>query len=62
MKMHLSGGKTFTVLAPGVSKENCYIRSIKMDGKPYDKTYITHEQIIKGGVLVFEMGDKPAIR
>ena len=23
MKMHLPGGKTFTVLAPAVSKENC---------------------------------------
>lgn len=60
MKMHLANGKIFTVLAPAVSRENIYIRSIKMDGKPYDKSYITHEQIMNGSVLEFEMGDKPA--
>ena len=59
MKMHLANGKTFTVLAPAVSKENIYIQSVKIDGKPYDKSYITHEQIINGSVLEFEMGDKP---
>ena len=37
MKMHLPGGKTFTVLAPVVSKENCYIQSVKLNGKNYDK-------------------------
>lgn len=59
MKMHLANGKTFTVLAPAVSKENIYIQSVKIDGKPYDKSYITHEQIMNGSVLEFEMGDKP---
>lgn len=43
MKMHLANGKTFTILAPAVSKENIYIQSVKLDGKPYDKSYITHE-------------------
>lgn len=58
MKMHLPGGKTFTVLAPGVSKENCYIQSVKLNGKLYDKSYITHEQIMNGSVFEFEMGKK----
>lgn len=59
MKMHLPGGKTFKVLAPAVSKENCYIQSVKLNGKSYDKSYITHEQIMDGSVFEFEMGDKP---
>lgn len=59
MKMHLPDGKVFTVLAPAVSKENIYIQSVKLDGKPYDKSYITHEQILNGSVLEFEMGNKP---
>ena len=59
MKMHLANGKTFTVLASAVSKENFYIQSVKLDGKPYDKSYITHEQIMNGSILEFEMGDKP---
>ena len=58
MKLHLPGGKVFTVLAPAVSKTNCYIRSTKFNGKVYDKTHITYEQIMGGGVLEFEMGDK----
>lgn len=59
MKMHLANGKTFTILAPAVSKENIYIQSVKLDGKPYDKSYITHEQIMNGSIFEFEMGDKP---
>ena len=59
MKMHLDNGKIFTILAPAVSKENIYIQSVKLDGKPYDKSYITHEQIMNGSVFEFEMGNKP---
>lgn len=59
MKMHLANGKTFTILAPAVSKENIYIQSVKLDGKSYDKSYITHEQIMNGSIFEFEMGNKP---
>lgn len=59
MKMHLANGKTFTVLAPTVSRENIYIQSVKMNGKPYTHSYITHEQINEGATLEFEMGNKP---
>ena len=55
VRMRLPNGKTFTVRANGVSQENCYIRSMTFNGAPYDKTYITHEQILSGGVLEFEM-------
>ena len=59
MQMHLSNGNTFTVLAPTVSKENIYIQAVKFDGKPYSKSYITHEQIMEGATLEFEMGNTP---
>lgn len=59
MRMHLSNGSTFTVLAPTVSKENIYIQAVKLDGKPYGKSYITHEQIMKGVTFEFEMGNTP---
>ena len=59
MKMHLANGKTFTILAPAVSKENIYIQSVKLDGNPYDKSDITHEQIMNGSIFEFEMGNKP---
>jgi predicted alpha-1,2-mannosidase len=52
-------GNQFTVKANGVSSENIYIQSATLNGKPYDKTYITHDDIVKGGVLAFEMGAQP---
>lgn len=60
VKMHLSGGKTFVVKAPAVSREKCYIQSVKLNGVPYDKSYITHEQIMNGSTFEFEMGSQPA--
>ncbi|MDD3779267.1 MAG: glycoside hydrolase family 92 protein [Proteiniphilum sp.] len=35
-----------------------YIRSIKLNGAPYHKSYITHSDIVNGGELVFEMSNK----
>lgn len=61
VKLHLPEGKVFTVLAPGVSRKNCYIQSVKLDGVPYEKSYITHEQIMAGCTLEFEMGDKAGV-
>ena len=55
VKLHLADGKTFTVRANGVSRENCYVKSVKLNGVPYDKTYITHEQILSGGVMEIKM-------
>lgn len=60
VKMYLPGGKVFKVLAPAVSKENFYIQSVKLNGKLYDKSYITYEQIMSGSVFEFEMGNQPA--
>ncbi|CAK7027467.1 MAG: hypothetical protein PARBA_01151 [Parabacteroides sp.] len=59
VKMHLNNGKVFTILAPATSHENIYIQSVKLNGKPYDKSYITHEQIMNGDTFEFEMGNKP---
>ena len=59
MKMNLSNGKSFTVLASNVSKDNIYIQSVKVNGKPYDKSYITHDLIMSGATVEFEMGNQP---
>lgn len=59
MQLHLANSKTFTVLAPNVNKKNIYIQSTKVNGHPYDKTYITHEQIMSGATVEFEMGSTP---
>jgi predicted alpha-1,2-mannosidase len=59
MRLNLKNGKTFTVLAPNVSRENIYIQSVKVNGKPYDKSYITHQQIMDGATVEFVMGNQP---
>ena len=53
--LHLADGKTFTVIAENLSDENKYVESITLNGEPYTKNHITHEDIVKGGTLVFKM-------
>jgi predicted alpha-1,2-mannosidase len=53
-----SAGK-FTVRALNNSKRNVYLQRVKLNGAPYTKNYITHRQLLKGGVLEFVMGPVP---
>ena len=57
MKVH--GGRTFVVEAPDNSPENIYIRKVYLNGKPYDKSYITWQDIVNGGTLTFIMDKRP---
>jgi predicted alpha-1,2-mannosidase len=57
--LHLGGGKTFTVRAENLSDANVYIQSVTLRGEPYDKAYIRHEDIVRGGGLTFVMGPRP---
>ncbi|MGG8495499.1 GH92 family glycosyl hydrolase [Tenacibaculum sp. TC6] len=57
--LHLDNGNSFTITATNLSKENKYIHSVTLNGKPYPYSYISHETILKGGNLVFEMSNTP---
>ncbi len=57
--VNLEDGKTFTVIANNVSETNKYIQSVTLNGKPIDKIFITYQDIMAGGELVFEMGPNP---
>lgn len=59
MKLELSNGHVFEVKAPGVSDSKRYVKAVKLNGRVYEKLYITHEDILKGGVLEFEMSKLP---
>lgn len=59
MSMHLDNGKIFTVLASAVSRENIYVQSVKVNGKPYDKSYLTHRQIMDGVTVELQMSPIP---
>lgn len=51
--------KTFTVLAKNNQKKNVYIQSVKLNGKAISRTWISHQEIMDGGTLEFEMGQTP---
>lgn len=57
--INLDNGKTFTIKGNNVSKENIYFSSLTLNGKPYPYSYLKHDDILKGGELVFEMTNKP---
>ncbi len=57
-KINLDNGKTFTVLANNQSDKNVYVNKVSLNGKLLNRTYITHDEIINGGELIFEMSAK----
>ena len=59
VELKLANGKTFTISAPAVSRENIYIQSVKVNGEPYKKSYLTHDLIMSGATVEFEMGAAP---
>ena len=58
-KVHLPGGKTFEIVAQGASEDNKYIQSATLDGEPLKRPFLSHDQVVQGGKLVFVMGDQP---
>ena len=59
VKLTLANGNTFEIKAKGVNDKKRYVKSVKLNGKPYSKMYITHEDILKGGILEFNMSATP---
>jgi hypothetical protein len=59
--INLENSKQFTVKANGLSKENFYIKSAKLNGKALDRSYLYHHELISGGILEFEMTNTPSI-
>jgi len=55
VSLNLPNGKTFIVEAHNVSKENIYFNSVKLNGQPLDRLFVTYDEIEKGGMLEFEM-------
>ncbi|NDP21626.1 MAG: glycoside hydrolase family 92 protein [Paludibacter sp.] len=55
----LSNNKTFTIIAKNNSTKNIYIQSKTLNGKPYNEIFIRHQDIMNGGELIFEMGNRP---
>lgn len=59
VSIRLHNGKQFRIKAINNSAKNSYIQAVELDGKPYSKSYITYRDIMKGGTLTYQMGNKP---
>jgi predicted alpha-1,2-mannosidase len=57
--VHLKNGKDFVVLARHNSRENKYVQSIQLNGKPLNQIWFRHADIADGGTLELMMGDVP---
>ena len=55
-----AAGGSFVIEARDNSPENIYIQSATLNGKKYDKCYLTHDDLAAGGTLVLQMGVKPS--
>lgn len=55
----LSNGNTLKITALNQSDENVYVESVTLNGVALDGCYVTHEQLMNGGELIFTMTDKP---
>ena len=55
-----AAGGSFVIEARDNSPENIYIQSATLNGKKYDKCYLTHDDLAAGGTLVLQMGAKPS--
>ncbi len=55
----LENGKTFRITSENLSEKNIYINELILNGKKINRSYITHDEIMKGGELKFFMTDKP---
>lgn len=59
--LQLEEGKSFKITTKKMSDKNRYIKSALLNGKPYNKAWILHDDIVNGGELIFEMDSKPSV-
>ena len=59
VKVNLSNGNTITIEAPANSKENRYISDMTVNGKDYTKRYLTHDDLVKGASIRFNLSNQP---
>ncbi len=57
--MRLPNGKTFTIVADGLDDRHTYVGSVSLNGKPLQRTFLRHDEILAGGELRFTMQAEP---
>ena len=52
-------GRQVVIEAPGVSANAVYVQDVTWNGRPWSRSWIGHDELVKGGRLVFRMGARP---
>lgn len=56
----MGNGKTFEILADGLTKDHFYVQAALLNDREYYKSWFTHSDLKKGGTLILEMDDEPS--
>ena len=56
--LHQTNGKDFKITAKNLSDANQFIQAAFLNGKPFNQSWIEHQDIVNGGELVLQMGPK----
>ncbi|MBV8859130.1 MAG: GH92 family glycosyl hydrolase [Acidobacteria bacterium] len=57
--VRLKGGRVLTIKGRGAAPKSPYVQELRLNGRPYEKTWIPYEAIERGGVLDFMLGPEP---
>jgi predicted alpha-1,2-mannosidase len=57
--LELENGNRFTIQAKNNSSQSLYIKAASLNGRAYAPNYLQFGDIQKGGILEFEMYDRP---
>jgi predicted alpha-1,2-mannosidase len=57
--LHLPNGRTFTMVADHLDDAHPYVGAVTLNGKPLDRVYLRHAEILAGGELHFSMQAEP---
>ncbi len=58
-EIDVGGGRSFVVVAENQAPDHVYVDEVRLNGEGLERTYITHEEIVRGGELRFVMSDRP---
>ncbi len=58
-KLHLENGKTVTIKASNNNTDNRYVKDMKVNGKAFTRNYLTHDQLLKGANIQYQMSPTP---
>lgn len=59
VRLSFENGKQFEVVAKNLSEQNCYVKSVKLNGKALERSYVMFDEVFNGGTLEFTMTDEP---